>query len=327
MRRVFPRREEGVHESGGHITMPLGDAAQEFLAAAKGRMLSPATITYYRNHLRELLSYLSIHHEVRETADIEPHHLRRFMAWLATERATFPRNQRVDSGKHLDPVTVHCYFRAARAFLRWLAQEELVDAAVPAALAPPRIRPKPITPLTADQVALLLKQPDRRTWAGKRDRLMMLMLLDTGLRISELLRLRLSDANLAQQTLSVKGKCADRVVPFGNRVRRELAAYLRARKATACGEALFVTELGRPLSRGRAAILVSQYGKRLGLRVHPHLLRHTAAVLMLKGGMNAFELQRILGHADLTMTRRYINLSEADITAAHRQASPADNLR
>jgi integrase/recombinase XerD len=324
MRRLFPRTEGSPHEASA--TVPLAEALRGFLAEARARALSPETLTWYSRYLGEFCRYLEEYHEVRTTADIAPAHIRGFQSWLAAERRTFPNNKRADAGRPLSATSLHMLFRASRAFLRWLTKEGLADPALPAVLVAPRVRPKPITPLSADQVALLLKQPDRRTWTGKRDALMMLLLVDTGLRIGELLRLKLADVDLARQTLQVKGKNADRIVPFGTRVRRELAAYLRTRKAAGSGDAVFVSEFGRPLSRNRAALLVSSYGKHIGLRVHPHLLRHTAALMMLRAGMNVFALKAILGHATLYMTNRYLALSESDIMAAHRQASPADNL-
>jgi integrase/recombinase XerD len=326
MRRLFPRTEGRRSADSALPNVPLAEALRDFLAEARARALSPETLTWYSRYLGEFAAYLSGYHEVRTTADIAPAHVRGFQSWLVADRRTFPHSKRPDSGQTLAATSCHMFFRAARAFLRWLTKEGLADPALPAVLVAPRIRPKTITPLTAGQVALLLKQPDRRTWTGKRDALIMLLLVDTGLRIGELLRLKLPDVELARQTLQVKGKNADRVVPFGNRVRRELSAYLRTRSKAQSHDALFVSEFGRPLSRNRAAALVSSYGKAVGIRVHPHLLRHTAAIMLLRNGANVFAVQNILGHATLHMTRRYIALAESDITAAHRQASPADHL-
>jgi integrase/recombinase XerD len=121
----------------------------------------------------------------------------------------------------------------------------------------------------------------------------------------------------------------ERVVPFGEATRQALLAYVSKRGNIPGQRALFVGCYGDPLSRHGAHRLVSECGKRAGVsgpRCSPHTFRHTCAVMFLRNGGDAFSLQKLLGHADLAMTRRYCELAQADVVAKHRACSPGDRF-
>jgi len=121
----------------------------------------------------------------------------------------------------------------------------------------------------------------------------------------------------------------ERVVPFGDAARQALMAYVSKRGNIPGQGALFVTCYGDPLNRHEAYRLLSECGKRVGVsgvRCSPHTFRHTFAVMYLRNGGDAFTLQKLLGHSDLAMTRRYCELSQTDAVAKHRQCSPGDRF-
>jgi len=162
---------------------------------------------------------------------------------------------------------------------------------------------------------------------------MILMLLDTGIRVSELAGLRLPDVSIEDGLLKVLGKGnKERVVPMGKQVARHLWRYIshcRPEPAMPRLDRVFLTREGGSLGKDRLDKIMRAYGRKAeitGVRSSPHTLRHTAAVTFLRNGGDVFSLQRMLGHATLEMTRRYCELADVDVKRAHMTASPVDNL-
>jgi site-specific recombinase XerD len=163
--------------------------------------------------------------------------------------------------------------------------------------------------------------------ADERERALVLLLFDTGLRLSELVSLRVGDVR-PDGTLHVLGKGAkERIVPLGTTARRALVRYLGTRARASAIDPLFTGRQGALSQRGTQQA-IARLGRRAGVgtRCSPHTFRHTFAHGYLVNGGDVFSLQQILGHATLDMVRRYVTLSEADLVARHRTASPADRL-
>ncbi len=157
------------------------------------------------------------------------------------------------------------------------------------------------------------------------------LLLDTGIRLSELTALRVRDVDLVEGRCLVRGKGSrERLVPLGGRCRRALRASLAARGRLDPSGPLFVGRGGSPLPRRTVQQVVRRLGGSAGItdRCSPHVLRHSFARAFLANGGDVFSLQRILGHspASLQVTRRYVRLVDDDLRATHRRASPIDRL-
>jgi len=182
---------------------------------------------------------------------------------------------------------------------------------------------------TGKEIEKLLSQPDKHGGEGFRDYSIMLTFVDTGTRLSELAELEIEDIDYEQNLFKVMGKSQkERYVPFGHRVAKALMKYqLRYRPEPIGTNKFWLKRDGRPLPATRIERLVSNYGKKAGLkRCHPHRLRHTSAVLFLRNGGDVFSLQRKLGHRTLVMTRHYANLADADVRDKHLKFGVADRL-
>ncbi|HUC91975.1 MAG TPA: tyrosine-type recombinase/integrase [Paenibacillus sp.] len=184
---------------------------------------------------------------------------------------------------------------------------------------------------TEEQVIALLDQPDQTTFTGYRDYCMLYLMLDTGLRLGEVLNLKINQADLKQcYLLGVLGKSKrPRDVPFCDDVRKVLLKYLKVR-----GEmpesALFVTVDGVPLSGRTFQETLKAYGEKAGIegvRVSPHTLRHTFAKMYILNGGDPYSLQEILGHTTQDMVKVYVNLWKPEKKLQHTKASPMRNLR
>lgn len=240
-----------------------------------------------------------------------------FLAWLR-DRAG-PRGMRVSA------ETLHAHYRVLRAFASWLAREGHTKRNILAGLPPPRRQRKVVAPLSDTEIRCLLQACPAAMFHDERDRLILLLLLDTGLRRSELLGLRISDLDLGTRVLLVRGKGGrERRVSFGDGVADALGRFL-ARWSPA--DALLTSARGRPLRPAGLRRVIARCGRRAGIAgLHAHRFRHTFALRYLEGGGDVFTLQRLLGHSTLDMVQRYLRLADSHVLAAHRRHSPVDRL-
>jgi len=172
----------------------------------------------------------------------------------------------------------------------------------------------------------LLELPDKRTFAGLRDYVLILFTLDTGVRPGEALRLKVEDFNLEAAEVVVRPMVAktktSRTLPISAVTVYWLKKLLSVRPPGA--QTVFCNEYGRQLREDSWARILRIYSKKLGYKVTPYDLRHSFALYSLRQGMSPFALQRILGHRDLTMTKRYLALTQRDIKEEHSRASPLE---
>ncbi|MBC7106013.1 MAG: tyrosine recombinase, partial [Firmicutes bacterium] len=182
--------------------------------------------------------------------------------------------------------------------------------------------------LTVGEVDRLLAQARPSTPTGLRDRAMLELLYATGLRVSELVELRLADVNLAQGYVRCLGKGQrERVVPFGSVAAAHLRSYLaevRPRLAGRRNPYLFVNRRGRPLSRQALWKLIRKYALRAGIAktIGPHVLRHSFATHLLENGADLRTVQELLGHADISTTQIYTHVSAAHLREVYARAHP-----
>ena len=217
-----------------------------------------------------------------------------------------------------------------RGLYRFLQREELLPGADPTAHLPlPKIGQRlPHTPSQA-QIDVLLNAPDTSTPLGIRDRAMLELLYATGLRVSELVNLDLSQLNLEAGFVRVRGKAGrERVVPLGSQAKAKIDVYLdQARPALLkhrTSSFVFLTRSAKPLSRQGFWRLLKQYTKRVadGGAVYPHALRHAFATHLLEGGADLRAVQSMLGHVDIATTQIYTHLSNERLREVHRKYHP-----
>jgi integrase/recombinase XerD len=162
---------------------------------------------------------------------------------------------------------------------------------------------------------------------GKRDRAVMLFLLDTGVRASELISITLADINLITGDVFIKlgkGK-KDRNVFLGSKTRKALRAYLRLRIDSS--NALWTTDDGEPLTYWGLKMIMRRRANQAKVKTPElHAFRRWFALTCLRTGMDIYSLQELMGHADLQVLRRYLKQTNQDIREAHHRASPVDNL-
>ena len=283
--------------------MALGAAVEHFVTAKAAEGASPKTIEWYRMVLGRAARDLGAD---RALDSLTPPELR---TWLLRLRET------------LSPISVAGYVRGLKAFGRWCAAEEVAAATALRGLHRPRVPHKLVEPLSDDTLRRLVDA------GSTRDRAIVLLMLDTGLRLSELAGLRPCDLR-PDGSMKVMGKGArERIVPVGGVARQALVRYLRLADV-ADTSAIFRARGGGALGARGVQQVFKRLKARAGIpgRCSPHILRHTFARAYLVNGGDAFSLQRMLGHSTLDMVKRYVALADTDLAARHRTASPADRL-
>ena len=240
------------------------------------------------------------------------------------------------SGRPLSLRTQSGRLSALRSFFRWLARQNFILYNPASELElPPEGRRLPRQVLSASEAEAVLSVPDLSGPMGLRDRAMLETFYSTGIRRMELLNLKVHDVEFEAGTLHIyagKGR-VDRVVPIGERALCWIDKYLlEARPLLWCAASettLFLTSSGEPFSRERLTALVHRYIDEadIGKRGSCHLFRHTMATLMLEGGADIRFIQQMLGHADLSTTQIYTQVSIQKLKAVHNATHPAAKLQ
>jgi integrase/recombinase XerD len=229
----------------------------------------------------------------------------------------------------LSPRSVARMVAAVRGFYRFLALDRRLAANPAEDLQAPRAWPSLPKFLSTDQVDALIAQPDVSTPLGVRDRAMIELLYATGLRVSELVAVRLADLHLDEQYVTSIGKGnKERLVPIGDEASAWIQRYgAGARRELLRGRTtprLFVNGRGGPLTRVGFWKILKKYGRRAQLpsTLSPHVLRHSFATHLLERGADLRAIQMMLGHADLSTTQIYTHVLEARLRAIYDRHHP-----
>jgi len=311
----------------------LDNLIQGYRLCVRTEGKSENTIRIYTTALNALRDFLEARQYPADVTKIGAHELREFILHLQQVKAFKHHPFTKPQDKGLSGYAINCYLRAIRAFWSWLVREDIIMSSPFSRVKIPKPPKKVIATFSEKQLNAILRAVNTTTPAGFRDWTMILILLDTGLRASELVGLTVGDINLDDGLLKVCGKGnKERVVPIGAKVQRALWKYLnhhRPQPANPLRPTLFLTASGQPITTDRLRTIITKYTDRVrieGVRCSPHTFRHTFAISYLRNGGDVFSLQRILGHSSLDVVRIYVNLVVADVKACHRRFSPADNM-
>ncbi len=233
----------------------------------------------------------------------------------------------------LDSRSVSRYLVSLRSFFKYAVMEELVREDPTQNLESPKIRQSLPTYLRKDEVDRLLEAPNPTTPVGLRDRAMLEVLYSSGLRVSELLNLRISDLDMRMGCIRCIGKGdKERLVPIGRKAIAAVEAYLAGARPRFLRfgtpaphiNVLFLTRTGRRLSRITIWKILHDYGVKMGLRgrLTPHKLRHSFATHLLEGGADLRSVQLMLGHADISTTQIYTHVVEERLKQIYKAHHP-----
>jgi integrase/recombinase XerD len=310
--------------------MLLSSVEEGFIRTKLSDGFSPTTARTYLSNFRQMHACMGDPHIETITAN----DLRSFLYWLRTDY--IPNN---NYKRHISNKTLNNYWSFLRSLFGFLVSQNLIVENVALGLKEPEFESPEIRPFSeADVRAFLLhakrvKTVEGRSWVrvmARRDEAIILVLLDTGMRIGELCRLTIGDVNLNSGEIYIKPfrtrrKTKSRTLHIANSATRSLWRYLVGRNDANTDEFVFLSENNQPLTRQSIYKNFEDIGRRAGVKpANPHRFRHTFAIQFLRNGGNPFTLQRILGHSTFDMVKRYLAIVQADIAANHQTASPVD---
>ena len=232
----------------------------------------------------------------------------------------------------LSPQTLRCHTRALKAFSTWLHVEEYTPENRLKNLKLPKATIRIIEPLTLAEIKQIIASIDKSLPTGVRNHTIFVLLLDTGLRASEVAGITIKYLNLQDGFIRVMGKGAkERVVPIGNHVQSILLNYINSVRPQPVDrecDKLFLSRNGKPITVNTLKLVFTRLAKHSGVeRLHAHLCRHTFSINYLLNGGDIFSLRAILGHTTLEMVNHYLHFTSSQITAQHHKFSPMDKLQ
>ena len=307
------------------MEIKLSILLEQFVATKRVEGCSAKTVSWYENMLGRFLRFVGDVTIAEFGLDLA----RRFIASLQNQEQRYeehPFSKPKDGG--LSPHTISCYARSLKTFSRWLMDEGYTKHDVLARLKKPRLSQPMIEVLTNEEISDLLASINPNTFLGARLYAVVLLLLDTGLRASEVCSFTLDNTDLTNGTVKVVGKGRkERIVPFGAGTKKALLRYLTTFRPESISNQFFLSVDGEALSYNALKMMIQRLGKRAGVgRVHLHLFRHTFAVRYLTNGGDVMTLRLILGHTTLAVTQQYLHLADQHIRIAHSRYSPVDRL-
>lgn len=271
------------------------------------------TVMSYKRDLKKLTGFLQ-EQGISEFSQVNQTNLNSYILYLEKNQFT--------------PATVSRNIASIKAFYHFMFKERMVEEDISDILHAPKIEKKMPGIMSMNQVTKLLEQPNGDAPKEVRDRAMLELLYATGIRVSELIALKLSDVNLQMGFVICKDGNKERVIPFGNKARAALISYLESARGamiqTNEEQSLFVNCFGQPMSRQGFWKLIKYYGQKAGIEeeITPHTLRHSFAAHLVENGADLKSVQEMLGHSDIATTQIYANLNHSHIREVYAKAHP-----
>lgn len=303
--------------------MLLSKAIEGFLLELRASDFSQNTIDVYSWALRLLINFVGD----KELASVGDSDVKAFWVYLKDE---YKPKRPGGNQSPLSPASRQNVWVALKSFYNYASENFDIERA-DKSIKKPRFSPPVVQPYSNEQINALLKAAAGKSFHAARNTAILLVMLDTGVRASELCRLKVEDVSLETGHVLVKPfgsgrKTKGRDVYIGKTTRKAVWRWLSLREASPA-DYLFTTKDGRPYNRLMLRGLFVRLGKKAGVPgAGPHRARHSFAVSFIRNGGHVFALQRLLGHSDLQMSQRYLALAEADLANAHALSSPVDRL-
>lgn len=268
----------------------------------------------YERDLRKMMFYFEKEQHIQNLSQITETNLNSYMLYLE-------RN-------HFAPSTVSRSVASMRAFFQYLVKEHKIDCDPSEHLKPPKVEKKLPEILTIEELDLLLAQPDENTKKGMRDKAMLELLYATGIRVSELIHLRVEDVNLLMGYINCRDQGKERIIPFGNTAKKAIQKYLNCVREqivqnTDCSY-LFTNVSGKVMSRQGFWKIIKGYANAAGIEkdITPQTLRHSFAAHLIQNGADLQSVQEMMGYADISMTQVYQNLNTYRVREVYAKAHP-----
>ena len=301
--------------------MMLDKAAKEFEYDCKIRHLSPKTIDNYGKQLRYLQRFLEKEFSISSIEDVKPSHIKRFLAMMD------------DAGRK--PQYINDLLKVYKTFFNYLETEGHIESSPAKRIRNMKLPKLKLRTFTEKNIMDMINYYSGRSFIEIRNRAMIAMMFDTGVRLSELMGL--VETQIHEESIMIYGKGAkERVVPVSPFLSKALLRYTRARESffrdSLHDKEFFLSRTGKKLTAEAVAKMLKKAAKAVGVsedvRVSPHTCRHTFAHLNLKNGIDLYTLSRLLGHESVSITQRYLEgITDEGVIRIARKTGVLENIR
>lgn len=323
----------------GNIPLhPLDFHFNLFIRSKEVEGLKPRTIQDHKTFYGYFRRWLSTHYPTLTVDQLTTDIVRQYIYYMLTEQPLFEVHKQLakfNDRQGLSPATVNIRTRSLKCFLKFLYDEGHLSTNIAPRLKLQKVPTDTIGSFTKEEMLLLLSATNQREFVGFRDYILMVVLFDTGMRINEVLNMLAKDIDFIHKSIHIPATHSKngqaRTVPITKRTCDLLSTLLAENQEqfNQHSDHLFLARDGKPMTYLAAYTRISHYGKRVGItgtRVSPHTFRHTFAKMFILNGGDPFSLQKILGHHDMSMVRKYVQMTQSDLQKQHEKNSPLADL-
>ena len=279
----------------------------------KERSASYNTQISYERDLKKLKEYLG-QQGIMDVKEVSETSLNSYVLFLERE------------GKAAS--TVSRYIASFKGFFEYCLKQGVIANDPAERLKPPKVEKKFPQILTINETQKLMDGPDVQSSKGIRDKAMLELLYATGIRVTELISLKMKDMNLSMEYVICHEKSKDRIIPFGSAAKKALEVYLEKTREEMLedleSEYLFVNCSGKPMSRQGFWKLIKHYADKAGIEkeITPHTFRHSFAAHLLENGADVQSVQKMMGHADVSTTQMYVEMQAGNVRDVYKKFHP-----
>ena len=288
---------------------------QDFIEYLKSRQVSKNTLVSYERDINQLVVHLD--QVGKKMIDATEEDLQNYVVYMQT------------IGK--SNATISRSVASIKAFYKYLLKNKIIEENITEGLVAPKVEKKELSILTPKEVECLLEQPSSSDLKGQRDKAMLEVLYATGIRVTELISIKVSDVNLSSGYIKVKKKNKERTIPVGNVALKCLKDYIENVRPllikTEEEETLFINANGQKMTRQGFWKILKQYKDQAKIEkdLTPHTIRHSFAVHLLQNGAEVKMVQEILGHTDVASTLMYTQMADMKLRDEYLKAHPRGN--
>ena len=269
------------------------------------------TIASYRRDLNKLTEYMSLN-KISSFCDVNNTMLNSYILKLEKDG--------------MSSATVSRNVASIRSFFSFLLNQGIISKNPTENIKPPKVEKKTPETLSIEEVSLLLEQPSGKSSKEIRDKAMLELLYATGMRVTELISLKVSDVNISLNFLQCIDNGRERIIPFENAAKNALTKYLYQVRPSMCGDSefLFTNCKGEQMTRQGFWKIIKLYATRANIDkdITPHMIRHSFAMHMVNNGADLRSLQEMLGHSDISTTQIYLKSKRSKLKEVYDKAHP-----
>lgn len=323
----------------GEVSLPtyaIEDAVELFMGVKRACNLKERTLKGYEINMRYFSEWIMDSNGKMNIGQVSVKVLREYVLWCSNEKPYYehhPYKSEFDKDRcGIAPASVNVRIRVLKTFFATIQQEGIIRNNPAENLSLMRVDEDTVQPLTEEELKWLLAAPNQKYYSQFRDYVIMVLMIDTGMRLNEVCSLEVKDIDLkARQIILPAAKNKNRktrILPLSSETVRLLMQLTMETKEYFESIYIFATNYGEAINEKTIQKSFKKYAQKAGIkkRVSPHVLRHNFAKMAALNGMDIFTLMRILGHSDISTTRKYVQINDEDVKQQHMQFSPLQRI-